>query len=125
MGALPPFSDDVWEPTTRIRTGARRNDLAAEMPEKLAELQQLWLDEVCKANVLPLDDRRIERQRRARRPPAELVKGNSQLLFSGMGTAQREQPHQHQEQVVRGHGGSRRARGAEGVILARSGAFAG
>jgi hypothetical protein len=30
------------------------------MPAKLAELQQLWLTEARKYNVLPLDDRRIE-----------------------------------------------------------------
>ena len=67
MGALPPFSHDVWSSTTRIRTGARRTTSPPRC--RLAELQQLWLDEARKYNVLPLDDRRIERQRRARRPP--------------------------------------------------------
>ncbi len=50
LGALR--HDDDW---------SQAHDLAAEMPEKLAELQQLWLEEARKYNVLPLDDRRIER----------------------------------------------------------------
>ena len=55
----PAFDDDVWElygPTT-----GRRHDLAAEQPEKLHELQRLFLIEAGKYNVLPLDDRRFER----------------------------------------------------------------
>ena len=59
--------------TTRVRTGARRTTCNAEMPEKLAELQQLWLEEATKYSVLPLDDRRIERFNAElnRRPPGE------------------------------------------------------
>ena len=60
-GALPPFSDDVWELYDTSTDWSQAHDLAAEMPEKLAELQQLWLEEARKHNVLPLDDRRIER----------------------------------------------------------------
>ena len=37
------------------------HDLAEEQPEKLHELQRLFLIEAVKYNVLPLDDRRIER----------------------------------------------------------------
>ena len=61
MGALPPFADDVWELYDTNTDWSQAHDLAAEMPEKLAELQQLWLEEARKYNVLPLDDRRIER----------------------------------------------------------------
>ena len=55
------------------------------MPEKLAELQALWLEEARKYNVLPLDDRRIERFNSDLAGRPVLVKGNSQLLFGGMG----------------------------------------
>ena len=37
------------------------HDLAAQDPEKLAELQRLWLIEAVKYNVVPLDDRGFER----------------------------------------------------------------
>src|SRR4029079_3493476 len=56
-----------------------------EQPEKLAELQELWLEEARRDNVLPLDDRRIERFNAELRGRPELVKVNSQLLFGGMG----------------------------------------
>ena len=55
------------------------------MPEKLAELQRLWLIEATKYNVLPLDDRRVERFNSDLAGRPQLVKGNSQLLFAGMG----------------------------------------
>ena len=55
------------------------------MPEKLHELQRLWLIEAIKYNVLPLDDRRIERANADLAGRPQLVKGNSQLLFGGMG----------------------------------------
>ena len=42
-------------------TGRRRTNLAAEQPERLAHLQRLFLIEAAKYNVLPLDDRRVER----------------------------------------------------------------
>jgi arylsulfatase len=55
------------------------------MPEKLHELQRLWLIEATRYNVLPLDDRAAERidAERAGRPV--LIKGKTQLLFGGMG----------------------------------------
>jgi arylsulfatase len=53
-------------------------------PDKLHELQRLWLIEATRYNVLPLDDRGIERfiAELAGRP--ELIKGNSQVIFPGM-----------------------------------------
>ena len=55
------------------------------MPEKLHELQRLWLIEAVKYNVLPLDDRQIERLNSDLAGRPVLVKGNRQLLFAGMG----------------------------------------
>ena len=60
-------------------------DLAREQPEKLHELQRLWLIEAVKYNVLPLDDRMIERADSERAGRPELVRGTRQLLFGGMG----------------------------------------
>ena len=82
--ALPPFDDDVWE-LYEPSDWSQAHDLAVEMPEKLAELQQRWLEEARKHNVLPLDDRRIERFNAELVGRPELVKGNSQRLFGGMG----------------------------------------
>ena len=82
---LPPFQDDVWELYDTTTDWSQAHDLATEMPEKLAELQELWLDEARKYNALPLDDRRIERFNADLAGRPILVKGNSQILFGGMG----------------------------------------
>ena len=55
------------------------------MPEKLHELQRLWLNEATKYNVLPLDDRFLERINADLAGRPQLVHGDSQLLFGGTG----------------------------------------
>ena len=81
---LPAFDDDVWELYDTGKDWSQANDLSRQMPEKLHELQRLWLIEATRHNVLPLDDdlNRINPDL-AGRPV--LVKGNTQILFSGMG----------------------------------------
>ena len=58
--------------------------LRAENPEKLAELQRLWLIEAVKYNVVPLDDRGFERINPDIAGRPQLIRGNTQLLFQGM-----------------------------------------
>ena len=57
----PDFSDDVWELYDTTTDWTQSNNLATEQPEKLAELQQLFLIEATRYNVLPLDDRAAQR----------------------------------------------------------------
>src|SRR4051812_8962736 len=83
--ALPVFDDDVWELYDTTTDWSQAHDLAGDMPDKLRDLQRLWLIEAVKYNVLPLDDRRIERFNPELSGRPELVKGNSQMLFGGMG----------------------------------------
>ena len=81
---LPPYDDDVWElyaPTDWTQA----HNIAAENPQMLMELQRLFLIECVKYNVLPLDDRRIERLNPDTAGRPTLIQGRSQLLFSGMG----------------------------------------
>src|SRR6185312_5709705 len=82
---LVAFDDDVWELYDGSRDWSQSHDLASEMPDRLHELQRLWLIEAVKYNVLPLDDRQIERLNSDLAGRPVLVKGNSQLLFAGMG----------------------------------------
>ena len=42
---MPPLADDLWELYDTNTDWTQAHDLAAEMPDKLAELQQRWLDE--------------------------------------------------------------------------------
>jgi len=82
---MPPFDDDVWELYDTNTDWTQSRDLAREQPEKLAALQRLWLMEATKYSVLPLDDRRVERFNPDLAGRPALIKGNTQLLFGGMG----------------------------------------
>jgi arylsulfatase len=52
----PPFDDDVWELYDTSKDWTQANNLAKEMPEKLHDLQRLWLIEATRYNVIPLAD---------------------------------------------------------------------
>jgi arylsulfatase len=56
----PSFDADEWE-LYAPDDWSQANDLSDEMPEKLRELQDLFLIEASKYNVFPLDDRVYER----------------------------------------------------------------
>jgi arylsulfatase len=123
---LPAYDDDVWELYDGSKDWSQAHDLAKEMPEKLHELQRLWLIEATKYNVLPLDDRRVERFNADMAGRPQLVKGNSQLLFSGMGRLS-----ENSVLVMKNKSFSITAevevppKGAEGVIIHQGGAFGG
>jgi arylsulfatase A-like enzyme len=81
----PAFDDDVWELYDTTSDWTQAHDLSSKYPEKLHELQRLWLIEAARHNVLPLDDRGIERANPDIAGRPILVKGNTQILFAGMG----------------------------------------
>ncbi len=124
-GTVPAFDDDVWE-LYAPDDYSQAHDLAAEQPERLHNMQRLWLIEATKYNVLPLDDRTAERLEPSMAGRPTLIQGTSQLFFPGMGrlsessvvsiknrsfsvTAEVEVPES----------------GAEGVIIAQGGRFGG
>jgi arylsulfatase len=55
------------------------------MPQKLHELQRLWLIEAARYKVLPLDDRMMEKINPDTAGRPVLIKGKTQLLAGGMG----------------------------------------
>jgi arylsulfatase len=57
----PPLKDDVWELYHVDEDFSEGNNLADKDPEKLKELQDLFMKEAEKNHVLPIDDRRSER----------------------------------------------------------------
>lgn len=85
LAKLAAFDDDVWELYDTNTDWSQAHDLANENPQKLRELQRLWLIEAVKYNVLPLDDRAVERANPDMAGRPQLVKGTRQLLFGGMG----------------------------------------
>jgi arylsulfatase A-like enzyme len=80
----PPFDDDVWELYDTSKDWSQAHDLSKQMPEKLHELQRLWLIEATRYNVLPLDDRVAERMNPDLAGRPVLIKGKTQILFPGM-----------------------------------------
>ncbi len=124
---LPSFDDDVWELYDTTTDWSQSHDLAAEMPEQLAELQELWLAEARKYNVLPLDDRRVERFNsrpgRSSRPDqgehADPLRrdGATHRGVSLLNIKNRSHAVTAEVEVPEG--------GAQGVVIAQGGAFAG
>jgi arylsulfatase len=122
---LAKFGDDVWE-LYGPDDWTQSHDLSKEQPEKLQELQMLFLIEAAKYNVLPLDDRRAERFNADLAGRPQLIRGNRQILFGGMGrlsesstvnTKNKSFALTAQIDVAEG--------GAKGVIIAQGGAFGG
>jgi arylsulfatase A-like enzyme len=84
-GSAPPFDDDVWELYDTTKDWSQARDLSKDMPEKLHELQRLWIIEATRNNVLPLDDRFAERANSDLAGRPVLIRGTSQVLANGMG----------------------------------------
>lgn len=79
----PPFDQDVWE-LYSPDDWTQANDIVAKDPQKLAELQRLWLIEAVKYNVIPLDDRGFERVNPDIAGRPQLIRGTKQILFPHM-----------------------------------------
>jgi arylsulfatase len=82
---LHPLEEDKWELFNTAEDFSLANDLAKSKPEKLNQLQQLFMKEAVRYNVLPIDDRLIERVDPARAGRPDLMGGRKKLtLYSGM-----------------------------------------
>ena len=123
---VPRFDDDNWELYDTNKDWSQANNLAKQMPEKLHELQRLWLIEATRYDVLPLDDRVAERINPDLAGRPVLIKGKSQILFGGMGRLS-------ENSIVsiknKSHSVTAEldvpASGAEGVIIAQGGNIGG
>ena len=81
----PPFDDDIWELYFTTKDWTQANDVSKQFTEKLHELQRLWLIEAVRYNVLPMDDDLARRMNPDTAGRPVLIKGQSQVLFQGMG----------------------------------------
>ena len=123
---VPAFDDDVWELYDTNKDWSQARDLSKEMPDKLHDLQRLWLIEATRYNVLPLDDRVAERLNPDMAGRPVLIRGNQQLFFGGMGRLS-------ENSVIsiknKSHAVTAEldipAAGAEGVIIAQGGNIGG
>ncbi len=79
-GKLTPMNDYKWELYNITEDFSQYNDLAAKMPEKLKEMQALFLTEAAKYNVFPLDNSGFTR---LLTPRPSAVAGRTLFTYSG------------------------------------------
>ena len=122
-----PLLEDKWELYHIDEDFSSTNDLAAKMPEKLKELQELFLKEAVANHALPIDDRLLERTNAALAGRPDLMAGRTSLtVYEGMtgmsenvfiSTKNRSHTITAEVQISEG--------GANGVILSQAGRFGG
>jgi arylsulfatase len=118
---------DKWELFDRNNDFSLAYDLAAEYPEKLKELQALFMTEGAKYNVFPIDDRGIERLVPSLAGRPDLMGGRKSLtLYDGM-TGIGENAFINVKNTSHTISADLEipAGGAKGVIIAQAGRFGG
>jgi len=121
------LTEDKWELYNVEADFSSANDLAAKHPDKLKELQELFLKEAVANRVLPLDDRGAERVNAVLAGRPDLMGGRTALtLYDGMtGMSEnvfistKNRSHSITAEVNIPDGG------ASGVIVAQAGRFGG
>jgi len=78
---LPQPTDYKWELYNLSEDYSQSNDLAAQMPDKLKEMQAIWDREAAKYNVLPLDNRSFAR---AVEPRPSTTAGKTLFTYTGV-----------------------------------------
>jgi arylsulfatase len=73
------FDKDEWQLYNLEEDFSESNDVSVKNPQRLKELQDLFWIEATKYNVLPLDDRFIERADPAMRP--SLIEGRTKFTY--------------------------------------------
>jgi arylsulfatase len=121
------LKEDIWMLYDTSKDFSLVNDVAAQNPAKLKEMQALFLVEAAKYHVLPIDDRTIERMNSALAGRPDLMGGRTSLtVYQGMkGMSEnvfinaKNKSHTITAEVE-SSGGT-----ANGVILAQAGRFGG
>ena len=121
------LENDTWELYDTRTDFSLANDLAKKNPEKLKEMQDLFMKEAVKYSVLPIDDRTFERLNAALVGRPDLMAGRTSLtVYEGMigmsenvfiNMKNRSHTITAEVQIPKG--------GAKGVILAQAGRFGG
>ncbi len=118
---------DTWELYDTRTDFSLTNDLAARNSDKLKAMQDLFMKEAAKYNVLPIDDRSLERMNAALVGRPDLMAGRTSLtVYEGMiGMSEnvfintKNRSHTITAEVTIPEGG------AKGVVLAQAGRFGG
>jgi len=78
---LNSLQDDVWDLYNDAEDFSLANNLASVYPEKLKELQDLFMKEAEKYKVLPIDDRVLERLDAAAVGRPTVVEGRTKMIL--------------------------------------------
>jgi len=124
---MPPLEDDTWDLYNVGEDFSLANNLADKHPEKLAEMEALFMSEAEKYHVLPIDDRVIVRMNPAIAGRPDLLGDRTSLtLYDGMdgmlentfmNVKNRSKTITAEVEIPKG--------GADGVILTQGGRFGG
>jgi arylsulfatase A-like enzyme len=119
--------DDKWELYDTRVDFSQANDLAAQNPAKLKELQDLFMKEAVKYRVLPIDDRVVERVNAELAGRPDLMGGRMSLtLYPGMkGMSENVFINVKNRSLTINAEVEIPQSGANGVILAQGGRFGG
>jgi arylsulfatase len=80
-----PLQQDIWELYDTTQDFSLCNNLASKNPAKLKEMQDLFISEAKKYNVLPIDDRTLERFDAGVAGRPDLMEGRTKLtVYPGM-----------------------------------------
>ncbi len=82
LGAtMPALADYKWELYNIANDYSENNDLAAKMPDKLQEMQALFLSEAQKYQVFPLDNAGFVR---ILEPRPSAIAGKTEFTYTGI-----------------------------------------
>ncbi len=122
-----PLQEDVWELYDTRNDFSLANDVGAANPDKLREMQALFLSEAIRNRVLPLDDRVLERLNAELVGRPDLRAGRTSLtLHAGMtGMTENVFLNIKNRSLSITADLDVRSGGASGVVLAQGGRFGG
>ena len=119
------FDQDNWELYNVAQDFSESQDLAKDNPQKLAELQNLFLKEAKKYKVLPLDDRTIQRFDINTRPSVTNGRNSFSYYTSVVGIPEGSAPNTKNRSFSITADVDIAKDGTEGVLVTQGGRFAG
>jgi hypothetical protein len=122
-----PLANDIWELYDTRTDFSLVHDLAEKNPDKLTELQALFMREAERNHVLPIDDRPFERVNAALAGRPDLMAGRTSLTLAGGMTGMSENVFlnvKNKSKTITAEVDVPK-RGANGAILVQGGRFGG
>jgi len=123
-----PLAEDIWELYDTSDDFSLVNDLAARNPQKLAELQALFLKEAEKNRALPIDDRVFERVNAELVSRPDLMAGRTSITLAEGMTGMTENVFlniKNKSKSITAEIEVQEGKTANGIIFAQGGRFGG